>query len=560
MKRKLWLVLLVCCLLLPTHTLAAYQSVDSIPIGALIPFSGELASPSDVVLTAIEKAVENANENLTAVGYDYVLELLVADSESDPETILARAEELRLRGTNIFIVGSSAEVEALREWSEMHGTIVISFSSSAPSLAIAGDGIFRVAPNDVHQAQALSTLMLWENISDIVIVHRNDIYGNELAELVIQEFTKNEGTASEPVVYEPNTTDFRDVVSQIEERLIALEADRSAAGIILIGFDEVVHLFAQADSLRDVRWFTSESLTKYDVLLLDEQTSSFAEAVQLTGVTFGIEESNYYEKVEAELQLLIGDKELIPKAVFAYDIPLMLISIMQRMDEPLDVSKLKEDIIELSGLYAGATGWMLLDEAGDRKYSQYDIWQVQRDDTTARWNKTAVYYREPGLPGYIIDWKNIDEDDPIDLEEEQEISRAEYVYLLGQTFEWSGAGDVLPFIDVNHVDSDLKRVLAQAVQRGIVLGYGDDTFRPDEPITRVEMIVMLVRAMQIPEIELSDRTFDDEEFIPSWAREHVTKAVAIGINILTENNMVNPYERITANEAISIMSNALQLR
>lgn len=546
MKRNIGFVLLVGCLIFAAHAFSAKSeanlSFERISIGALVPLSGELASQGEVIQASLEQSVHHVNNDLVAAGYDFLLELHVADSQSDPKVVVERAEELRLRGTNLFIVGSSAEVEALREWSEEHGTIVISFSSTAPSLAIEGDGIFRVIPNDVHQAEALTTLFMWKNISDIVIVHRNDVYGNELAELVAREFIEMDGTVATPVTYEPNTTDFHEVVSQIEERLETLEADRSTTGIVLIAFDEAAHLLAQADSLFDLHWFTSDSLTNNDVLL-----QSFANGLQLTGVTFGMQDSYDYEKLKAELRPLIGNKDLIPKAVYAYDIPWMVASILERMDNPLNVAELKEKMIELSSFHVGVTGWMLLDETGDRKYAQYDIWQVQRDEASVNWHKTGTYVRAPGLPGYIQEYHG-----------EQNVSRAEYVYVLSQAFEWNGDGEVLPFVDVDHVDADLKRALAQAIQHEVIAGYSDGTFRPDEPITRTEMMVMLVRAMATVDIELTDVAYEDEEAIPAWAREDVAKAAAAGLILLDEDNRFQPNEPVTVNQAIRVTEDALK--
>ena len=130
----------------------------SIPVGAILPLTGELGSKGQMRRMAIEMAVREVNNYLEAVGRSFRLALTVADSASDPDRVVREAEALRQAGTQIFIVGSSEETAAMKAWSDEHGTLVVSFSSSAPSLAVPGDGVFRVVPNDRHQAQALATL------------------------------------------------------------------------------------------------------------------------------------------------------------------------------------------------------------------------------------------------------------------------------------------------------------------------------------------------------------------------------------------------------------------
>ncbi|WFB61580.1 DNRLRE domain-containing protein [Paenibacillus sp. BR1-192] len=72
--------------------------------------------------------------------------------------------------------------------------------------------------------------------------------------------------------------------------------------------------------------------------------------------------------------------------------------------------------------------------------------------------------------------------------------------------------------------------IEQAVQQGIVKGYPDGSFRPDAELTRVEFAVMLARALALPQAQRGDTgSFQDESSIPLWAREDVGSAVSAGI-------------------------------
>ena len=72
--------------------------------------------------------------------------------------------------------------------------------------------------------------------------------------------------------------------------------------------------------------------------------------------------------------------------------------------------------------------------------------------------------------------------------------------------------------------------IEQAVQQGIVKGYPDGSFRPDAELTRLEFAVMLARALALPQAQRGDTSsFRDESSIPLWAREDVGSAVSAGI-------------------------------
>lgn len=88
--------------------------VDTIPLAALLPLSGVLASRGELHKFALEKAVADANRQWQEEASPWRFRLEVVDSRSDPDTALAAAMRLWDRGYRIFIASSSAEVERLQ--------------------------------------------------------------------------------------------------------------------------------------------------------------------------------------------------------------------------------------------------------------------------------------------------------------------------------------------------------------------------------------------------------------------------------------------------------------
>jgi branched-chain amino acid transport system substrate-binding protein len=57
----------------------------------------------------------------------------------------------------------------------------------------------------------------------------------------------------------------------------------------------------------------------------------------------------------------------------------------------------------VADLYFGATGWTHLNEAGDRRYGDYDFWAIREVNGALAWKKVVTFQSNPGQPGTIRD-------------------------------------------------------------------------------------------------------------------------------------------------------------
>ncbi|MBT9141462.1 MAG: Amidase enhancer [Dehalococcoidia bacterium] len=100
----------------------------------------------------------------------------------------------------------------------------------------------------------------------------------------------------------------------------------------------------------------------------------------------------------------------------------------------------------------------------------------------------------------------------------------------------------------------------------LVGGYPDGSFRPDQPITRSEIAVMVVRALAplvaapvsstSPESVLASR-FTDWNIIAAWAREAVAQAVEANIVKGRDRNLFAPEENASRAEAVVMLKRML---
>lgn len=117
----------------------------------------------------------------------------------------------------------------------------------------------------------------------------------------------------------------------------------------------------------------------------------------------------------------------------------------------------------------------------------------------------------------------------LDFRWDYDITRGEFCRLIKSLFEVCTGEDFLMYAD----KSDKERVIFSdtadtnifaAAKIGIINGYDDGTFRPDDGITREEAAVMLTRCAEILGIEIhtGDVNFADWENISPWARDSVS--------------------------------------
>jgi len=134
------------------------------------------------------------------------------------------------------------------------------------------------------------------------------------------------------------------------------------------------------------------------------------------------------------------------------------------------------------------------------------------------------------------------------------VTRAEFAVMLARTIPLS-LEDVqeLEFKDAQLVQQWARPSIAAAVKAGIVSGFADGTFRPDQLISRAEMTAMIVRALPIELNESAVLTFTDLEQIPVWARSYVATAVKERLIQGTGDNRFAPNDHATRAEAVTML-------
>ncbi|TDF95416.1 DUF2252 family protein [Paenibacillus piri] len=104
-----------------------------------------------------------------------------------------------------------------------------------------------------------------------------------------------------------------------------------------------------------------------------------------------------------------------------------------------------------------------------------------------------------------------------------------------------------------------QEAISTAAAIGIVDGYDDDAFGPDDLITREQVAAIAVRAARI-ELASKDISFTDRSEVSEWARAALAAAAAKGLINGYEEGTVRPKANTTRAEAAAIVLRALQIK
>jgi branched-chain amino acid transport system substrate-binding protein len=159
---------------------------EPVAIGFLAPLTGDIAAFGRDLSDATNLALEEIN-NGGGVIDGREIRIIVHDTGTSP-TGASIGYTALLNQTVPVVLGpvASSEAAAIREQVKASTTLTISQSATSPELSSLDFGgyFFRLAPSDVVQAVVLAEEIQDAGLANLCIVHRDDAYGNGLAEAV----------------------------------------------------------------------------------------------------------------------------------------------------------------------------------------------------------------------------------------------------------------------------------------------------------------------------------------------------------------------------------------
>ena len=379
-----------------------------VAFGALLSLSGDWSSEGETSEAALELAVKDINEYLSCIGSETSIKLIVEDTGTDPAVALEKLKSFKEKGVSVVIgPQTSAEVETVKAYADENSILLVSPSSVAPSLAIPRDNVFRFCPDATHQAEAVARLMWEDGVRVVIPLWRGDVWGADLTKATKDSFEELGGTVIDGIRYSPTTGDFATELESLNSKVsqaIAQYGDVDSVGVYLLAFGEVVPIFIQAQNytgISTVKWYGNSAVALDKELISNTQAAQFAIRAGFPNPTYAVGKTGKYGLVEDQIREKIG-RPPDNYALAAYDALWVATLSYLATGGTNDSATLKKALQQTAGSYFGATGWTALNEAGDRKFGNYDFWAVREDNGTFMWERVASYQVDPGLPGRLI--------------------------------------------------------------------------------------------------------------------------------------------------------------
>jgi hypothetical protein len=136
---------------------------------------------------------------------------------------------------------------------------------------------------------------------------------------------------------------------------------------------------------------------------------------------------------------------------------------------------------------------------------------------------------------------------------ENRITRAEFAVVLVKAYNINVAAGKVFDDTAGHWAKDY---IASAYAAGIVSGYDENSFGPDDPITREQMAVLIVKAAGLPPAA-GESQFTDSAAISGWAKGAVATAAENGIINGYPDQTFRPQGNATRAEAVTVIAKAL---
>lgn len=373
----------------------AVGSGTTIVVGGLFSLTGDGSSLGKASEAALELAARDINDELAELQLPYAVQVVVFDTKLTPAGAVEGIAALKAAGATIVIgPQSSAEAGAIREYANEHRIILVSQASTAFSLAIPDDYLFRLAPNDRLEGAAVAALMRADGVEVMVPIWRTDAGQTGLKDGAVQFFTSMGGTATAGVSYAPAETNFTAHVNALGD---AVRAAKNAnpgkkVAVYIAAFEEGAAILdrARLDSDLLVNWYSGDGLTGSQVLLSPAPIAAFAVATKFTAPNVALSEQtrDRWEPISEEIEERVG---FAPDSYSLSVYDAAWVAVLSAVEARNRADVRRASFVRNVQRYWGLTGPLALDAAGDRRIADFDFWTVSETGTTVDWVKTASY-------------------------------------------------------------------------------------------------------------------------------------------------------------------------
>lgn len=182
----------------------------------------------------------------------------------------------------------------------------------------------------------------------------------------------------------------------------------------------------------------------------------------------------------------------------------------------------------------------------------------------AMYNGEVVKPEKPEVPSDLKFDKEITEsyikgDTEGTFRPDESITRAEFATIISRALNKKMPQDQTAITDFNDISSDswYAKSVAFVQSMGLINGYEDGTFRPEDSITRAEAAVIIMRVERIQGETITGTLTD---ISGNWAEKEILAAYANGLISGYPDGTFRPDNTITRAETVTLINNVLDIK
>ncbi len=220
----------------PAPCLVGARPADGVlSLGTLLPRTGTFIYSGPAQEAAVQLAVKDINDAGGVPGVVVKLDAANQRDEGNPAagTASQSTDALLAGGVDAIIGPATSEVAGkVIDKITCSGTIMFAPANTSPALTNHPDhGLyFRTSPLSTLEGSVLGTLVVDDGNSTVVVMSRDDLYGNYLRGEAQKKIQESGGQVLDSFPYNPSALDYKKEIQRVK----ALDPD----AIVLIGFTE----------------------------------------------------------------------------------------------------------------------------------------------------------------------------------------------------------------------------------------------------------------------------------------------------------------------------------
>jgi branched-chain amino acid transport system substrate-binding protein len=354
-----------------------------ITIGELLDLSSVLADSGVRARDSSAIAINDVNSFLSKAGCTLRFKTSVLDYALDNPRALTDLQSLAATGVQV-VVGplNSGAAQFLLSYANSNHIVLISPSSTSGALAIPNDYLFRTSPDDPMQGPADARMMIDRGASALIIVERHDAYGDSVANTTATRFKALGGHMIDVIRYDTSITDFTPILTTLSNDFqTANSTYPNKVAMDFVSFEEFGQLIVQANLqhpslLRDaLPWFGTDGEAQDSILTRNPTVGPLIAQVRLPSTLYSFLNNTKTERFYGAFASAYPGIVCDQFCAGAYD-DVWLAALATLQAGSYNGTRIQSMLLTVASNYFGITGWLELDQNGDRVASLYEVWKV----------------------------------------------------------------------------------------------------------------------------------------------------------------------------------------